>query len=115
MFDSQRLEQQAEALHGSAQGPLRICYDFQFRFMGFPNVGMGGSLILVPSPGLLYWVALSNFEVMVFVLSYYILFPYVLLLSLRSLFFLMKDRNGVDSNGRGKGGALWSGGRGSCN
>lgn len=86
----------------------------QFRFMGFPNVGTGGSDSCT-FPGLLCWVALSNFEVMVFVLSYYILFLYVLLLSLRSLFFLMKDRDGVDSNGRGKGGTLWSGGRGSCN
>jgi hypothetical protein len=41
------------------------------------------------------WVALSNLEV-VFVLSYYILFCHVCLLSLRNHSFLMRDIKGVD-------------------
>lgn len=50
---------------------------------------MSGALILVPSFGLFYFClfALSNFDVIVFVCSYCILFCYIYLLSLRSLFF----------------------------
>jgi hypothetical protein len=50
------------------------------------------SLILTPSHGLFSfcWSILSNFHMMVFVLSYYILFCYVLLLSLRSLLFFQR-------------------------
>lgn len=46
------------------------------------------SLILIASLGLFSfcWLVLSNFDVMVFVLSY-ILFCYILIMSLRSLFF----------------------------
>lgn len=43
--------------------------------------------------------ALSNFNVMIFILFNYIF----LLLSLRSLAFLMKDKKGVDWVGRGGG------------
>jgi hypothetical protein len=42
----------------------------------------------------------SNFNKIVFVLSYYILFCHVWLLSLKSLFF-SKVRKGMDPEGRG--------------
>lgn len=45
----------------------------------------------------------SNFEVLVFALSYYILFCNILLLSLKNCSFLMRDRERVDSDGRGGG------------
>lgn len=57
-------------------------------FWGLLGVQMSGSLIFVPSLGLSFfcWLVLPNFDVIVLVLSYYIIFYYILLLSLRSLF-----------------------------
>ena len=57
---------------------------------------MAVSLIHVPSPGLFsfHWFALSNFEVILsycFVLGYYLL---------EACYFLMRDRKGVDLDGR---------------
>jgi hypothetical protein len=46
-------------------------------------------------------VAMSNLDMKGFALSYYILFCHIWLLSLRSLFFLMRDRKGVDLKGGG--------------
>jgi hypothetical protein len=43
------------------------------------------------------WLVLSNFDMMVIVLSYYILFCYVLLLSLRSLLFSNEREKGSKS------------------
>lgn len=69
--------------------PVGVCnsayihYGFQFTvFMGFLGVQMSGSLIFVRS--LLF--VLSNCNRLVFVLSYYILFHFILLLSLGNLF-----------------------------
>jgi len=46
-MSSQRLRQHAQGLHGSAQGPLCVCYGSQFRvFLGFLREGMNVSLIL---------------------------------------------------------------------
>lgn len=69
----QRLKQYAQALHGSALGPLHKYYSFQLSsFMGFLNMKMSGSLILVHSLRDLlffYWLGLFNFDMKVFVLS----------------------------------------------
>lgn len=72
---------------------------------------MSGSLILVPSLGFFSfcWFSLSNFDVIYF-LSY-VLFCYILIFSLRNVFFpLMRDRkgmnldwSGVKEGGRGQG------------
>lgn len=73
-----------------AQDSLCIYYSFQFRgFLDFLGVWTSVSLIPVPSLGLLsfYWFVLSNFNALVFVVSYYILFYYTFILSDRSLFF----------------------------
>jgi hypothetical protein len=54
---------------------------------------MSGSLILIPDLRAFFFfsfpceLVLLDFDLIVFVLSYYILFCYVLLLSLRSLLF----------------------------
>lgn len=65
--------------------PLLKYYGFQFStFTGFLRVPTGRPMIFVPSPRPLsfYWFVPSNFDVIVFVLLYYIL-----MLSLRSLIF----------------------------
>ena len=53
--------------------------------------------------GLLFhlFIALSSLDVMVFVLSYYTLFCHVGWCLLKACSFLMRDRKGVDSEGRG--------------
>jgi hypothetical protein len=57
-------------------------------------VGFGLLCLLL---GLLYFsVVLSCTNLLWWVFSYYILFCYDLLLSLRSLFFLLRDRRGAD-------------------
>lgn len=57
-------------------GPHQVLYSFQFGvFIGFLGMQMSGSLIFMPSLGLFSfcWLAVSNFNVTIFVLSYYIL------------------------------------------
>lgn len=65
------------------------------------------SLVLKPVLGTLFLLlgfsCVSNFNRIVSVSSYYILFFDVWLLSLRSLFLsLMRDRNGVDPEGKSR-------------
>lgn len=68
-------------------------------FVIFLIMGMEVSLTLFAVLGLFssYWVALSNFHIMVFSLS---LLCFVML-SLRSLFFSIRDRTGAYTEGRG--------------
>jgi hypothetical protein len=58
-----------------------------------------GSLTRMPIIGILFfcWLGLYNHAMMVFVFSYCILFCYVLLLSLRSLFFSNESQKGSGS------------------
>ena len=88
-MNSQRLEHHAQGLHGPTSGPLCMYYGCQLVvFEGLLRVGAGAPLVYLaflehfPS----CWVALSNFDMIVFASSYYILFCHVWLLSLRSLF-----------------------------
>lgn len=77
-----------------------------------PSVWTNESLFLVTSLGLFSFCLLvsSNSDVLAFALSYYILFHYILLLPLRSLFFfpLMRVRKWVDPEKKG-GGEGWEG------
>jgi hypothetical protein len=53
-MNSQEWRQHAQSSHGSLLGPLSIDYGFQFSvFMGFLSMLTSGSLIPVPSLGLL--------------------------------------------------------------
>lgn len=72
--------------------------------MGPLSVKMSRSLILLLPLALLLFCCLflSNFD-MIFVLSEYMLLCYVLLLSPRSLCFLMKDRREVVPDEKGGG------------
>jgi hypothetical protein len=72
--------------------------------MGMLTIRTNGSLTLCLLLGLLSssWVATSIFNMKVFASSY-ILFHLVSLLSLRRLSFLMRNRKGVDPEGRGSG------------
>jgi hypothetical protein len=58
-------------------------------YLSVLSVWMSGSLGFVPSFGIFSfcWFALFDFNVTGLFLSYYVLFCYVLLLSLRNLFF----------------------------
>ena len=72
---------------------LCMYYGFQFSvIIGLWSVWMSGSLILVPYLRLFSfsWFALSNFNLMVFVLSY--IYFLSCLLSLRSLFFFNETK-----------------------
>jgi hypothetical protein len=66
--------------------------------VGFLTVGMSGSLVLAPSLGItsfcLFVLSNPNVLVLSFILFYY----YTL-----EVCFLMRDRKGVDSGGRGDG------------
>lgn len=68
----QRLRQHVQDLHGSAPGLLHLYYCFQpNNFMELLGVKI---LSLVPSLGLFSLSLLSNSNVLIFSLSYYILF-----------------------------------------
>lgn len=72
-------------------------------FMGLLSVRISGSLILVPSLGLISfcWFALSSFYVIDFVLSSFILLHFTI--SQKPSSFLVRDRKVVDSDQRGDG------------
>jgi hypothetical protein len=94
---SQRQRQCAQSLRGSVPDLLHIYYGFQCSgFMEVFGVQTNGSLILVPSLVLFSFSfsVLSSSHVLVFILSYYILFYYYTL----EACFLMRDREGVDSD-----------------
>lgn len=87
-----------------SETPGPVCVAFSL-FIGLLGVRRNGSLILVPSFGLVSfcWVALSNFNMVVFVLPYHT-FVNVLLLSLRSLFFSNeRQKEWIWMDGRGGG------------
>lgn len=61
------------------------------------------SLTLVPALGTLFlcWVVVPNFGMRVLASSYYLLFLSCLVFIIRSLLFKMRDRKGVNTEGRG--------------
>lgn len=74
-MNSKKLKQYAQGLHKSAASPLCIYYGFSFSvFIVLMSEGMTGSLILMLFLEffVLCWSALSNFNVIDLVLSYYI-------------------------------------------
>lgn len=107
-MSSQRLNQQAEDLHGSTLSLLHIYYSFSLCiFMGLWTMRMNGSLTLVSGLSIFYLLlgchAQLQFEV--FTSSHYILFCHIWLLSLRILFFSNKIQKG---NGYERGGGrIW--------
>ena len=71
--NSQRLKHQPQGLSRFATGPLCLYYAFWLHgFMGFLSVRMAESLILELSLRLFFlcWFVLSNFDVIVLVLSH---------------------------------------------
>lgn len=75
-MSSQRLKPQAQELHRSKPRSLGIYYCFHYSIStGFLTVWTSGSLILMPSLALSFCsFALSNFNVMIFILFNYIFF-----------------------------------------
>lgn len=118
-MSTQRLAQHAGGLLRSVQ-VLSICILVSnLVILWGSSVWTSGSLFLVTSLGLFSFCLLvsSNSDVLVFVLSYFILFHYILLLPLRSLFFFPNERQKVSRSwkeGRWEG-AGRSGRKKACN
>lgn len=73
---SQRLEQQAQGLHGSVPGPLHMLWLLVGCFVGLLTVGEGMFLTLLPALETLFSLLahLSSLDMRVFALSYCVLF-----------------------------------------
>lgn len=95
----------SQSSENSIEEEAKRVWNFQFNvFVEVLSLWMIRSLVIVPSSGGSFptlSLPLSPLIWWFFVLSYYILFCYGMLLSLRRLFFLMRDRNGMELNGRG--------------
>lgn len=75
----QRWTQCAQGLRWLPQGPQYIHMASSLFFMEFLSKKINVSLILIPSLGLIIfcWFILFKFDVIVFVLFYYVLFHYI--------------------------------------
>ena len=106
-INSWRLKEHPQGLHMSAPCPLHIYYGSSLVFfMGFLSVWTSGSLILVGFFSF-RWSALSNSDVMAFVLPHYILLCYVWLFSPGSLFCSNEGRKGSGSAWEERWGRNW--------
>lgn len=102
VLNSQKMKERSEDLHGSVPGPLCIYYSFQLKnFMKLPRVLASRTLILMCALGslLFLWIALPSHDAVVVVLSYYISFCHVWLLSLSYLVFPKEKQKGRGSRG----------------
>lgn len=100
LMNSQRLKEQAQVLHSLSPGPHIYITGLTLVFLWGSCVCEWVVLILVPFLRLFSfcWFALSNFDEISFVLSYFILLCFML--SLKSLFFLMRQKgNGFRREG----------------
>ena len=72
-------------------------------FTRFPRVSTSGALILMPSLGVFSfcWLVFPNFDMIVLVFSWYILFLIFYYYLLEAYSFLMRGREGVNPVGRG--------------
>lgn len=104
--NAQKLKQQTQSLQKSAPGPPLRYYSFHFcTFMGLLSVWMSESLIFVSSLGALSFVLVclvqlqyDGFCFLLFITLYSLMFCCYLL---EACSFLMRDRKGLDPDGRG--------------
>lgn len=109
----------SQRLHGSALGPLHICYGcVPWCSCGTPNSASGRCLWLfcqLLGPFSSYWVALPSLDMRVTAWSYCILLCHVWLMSLGDLLFSGGEKRrkricegGGNGRGRGKGSCGWN-------